>query len=264
MGEVEGLYWEEHGSSHGPPLILSAGLGGSGAYWTPNLAALAESHRIILYDHRGTGRSSRALAPDHSQEEMARDVLMLMDALDIGRAILVGHALGAVVALTLALAAPERLAGLVLVNGFARADDHFRNCMSTRLFLLRDSGLLAFVRAQPIFLYPARWIVDNLDRLRAEEDGHMLAFQGRDNLEARIDLLCAFHVLGRLREIRTPTLVVTAEDDMLVAASHAETLAGGIAGAALAVMARGGHACNVTDPEGFNRIVLGWLAGGTV
>lgn len=61
MAEAAGLYYEEHGS--GPPLILSAGLGGSGNYWLPNLPALAERYRVILYDHRGTGRSDRAL-PD--------------------------------------------------------------------------------------------------------------------------------------------------------------------------------------------------------
>ena len=63
MPELAGLFYEEHGPPDGPPLLLSPGLGGSGAYWAPNLAALAERHREILYDHRGTGRSDRALPP---------------------------------------------------------------------------------------------------------------------------------------------------------------------------------------------------------
>ena len=72
MGEISGLYWEERGPSDGPPLILSAGLGGSAAYWAPNLDALAADHRVILYDHRGTGRSSRDLAFNVSVDDMAR------------------------------------------------------------------------------------------------------------------------------------------------------------------------------------------------
>ena len=264
MPEVAGLYWEEHGPPDAPPLILSAGLGGSGAYWTPNVGALAGRHRIILYDHRGTGRSDRHLPPEMIEgmleEHMAADVLTLLDHLGIERAILAGHALGAIVGLTLALLAPERLAGLVVVNGFAKPDRHFFNCMDTRQALLRDSGIIQFVRAQPLFLYPARWIVENFDRIAAQETELCTGFQGKANLDGRINLLCAWGIDGRLDEIRTPTLIVGAEDDMLVAASHAERLAAGIPGARLAMM-RGGHACNVTEPETFNRIVLDWLAG---
>ena len=50
MPEAIGLYYEEHGPRDAPPLILSAGLGGAGAYWQPNLAALAERHRVVTYD----------------------------------------------------------------------------------------------------------------------------------------------------------------------------------------------------------------------
>jgi len=78
MGEVDGLYWEEHGPADGPPVILSPGLGGSAAYWAPNLAALTERHRVILYDHRGTGRSDRALPAELDVNDMADDVLALM------------------------------------------------------------------------------------------------------------------------------------------------------------------------------------------
>ncbi len=59
MPETAGLYYEEHGRADGVPLILSAGLGGSGNYWLPNLDALARYHRVVLYDHRGTGRSDQ-------------------------------------------------------------------------------------------------------------------------------------------------------------------------------------------------------------
>ncbi len=60
MPHAAGLYYEMHGPEDGAPLILSPGLGGSADYWAPNLAAFAEAHRVILYDHRGTGRSERA------------------------------------------------------------------------------------------------------------------------------------------------------------------------------------------------------------
>lgn len=254
-----GLYWEEHGPADAPPVILSPGLGGSAAYWTPNLAELASSHRVILYDHRGTGRSDRALPPDLDVDMMADDVLALMDGLGLERAGLVGHAAGGVIGLALALKAPERLERLVIVNGFAKAGPHFRRCMETRLALLHGSGVAAFVRAQPLFLYPARWISDNFARLEAEEEGQIAHFQGAANVEARIAALAAFDIEARLGEIATPTLLIAAEDDMLVPASCSERLAEGLPDATLAAMT-GGHACNVTEPIYFNHILREWLA----
>jgi aminoacrylate hydrolase len=259
MGEVAGLYYEEHGPADAAPVILSPGLGGSAAYWAPNLDALAERHRVILYDHRGTGRSDRVLKPGITVDDMADDVLALMEGLGIRRAGLVGHAAGGVIGLSIALRAPERLDRLVIINGFARPDPHFLRCFEARLNLLRGSGVAAFVRAQPIFLYPARWISANSALLDAEEAGHVEHFQGAANVEARVAALAAFDVDARLGEIRTPVLLIAAEDDMLVPASCSERLAEGLPHATLVPML-GGHACNVTEPVIFDKILRGWLA----
>lgn len=258
MGEVAGLYYEERGPVDGAPVILSAGLGGSGAYWAPNLASLAARHRVILYDHRGTGRSDRALQADLDVDDMADDVLALMDGLGLERASLIGHAAGGVIGLAIALRQPRRLASLVVVNGFAKADPHFLRCMETRLALLAHSGVVAFVQAQPLFLYPARWISGNWARLEAEEAGHVAHFQGPANVEARIRALATFDVADRLGEIQTPVLVIAAEDDMLVPDLCSERLERGLPHARLERM-RGGHACNVTAPDEFNRHLLEFL-----
>ena len=259
MGEIAGIYWEEHGPSNGPPLILSPGLGGSGTYWAPNLEALTAAHRVILYDHRGTGRSSRDLAFNVSVEDMANDVQLLMDGLGIASSTLVGHAAGGAIGLALALAAPPRLDGLVLINCWSRLDPHFARCFETRLALLRGSGVRAFIRAQPLFLYPARWISRNDALLAAEEAQQLQHFQGAPNVEARIAALTAFDVDARLADVRTETLLIAAEDDMLVPASCSERLADGLANATLTRMT-GGHACNVSEAELFNRILGDWLS----
>ena len=258
MGEIAGLYYEEHGPADGPPVILSPGLGGSGSYWAPNLAALAERHRVILYDHRGTARSDRALPPGLEVADMAEDVLAVMDGLGIARASLVGHAAGGVIGLSLAVSDPERLVSLVVINGFASPDPHFVRCMETRLALLEHSGALAFVRAQPLFLYPARWISENWARLEAQEAGHVAGFQGMANVEARIGALAAFDIEGRLNEIATPVLLIAAVDDMLVPDLCSEHLERELPHARLARMS-GGHACNVTEPDLFNRHLLEFL-----
>lgn len=257
MARIDGLYWEAHGS--GPPLILSAGLSGSGNYWLPNLPALAERHRVILYDHRGTGRSDRVLPERVTVEQMGDDILALVAGLGLKSATIIGHAAGAAAGLAAALAAPGRIARLVLVNGWSAPDPHFLRCFEARLALLRNSGPRAYLRAQPLFLYPANWISEHAERLAAEDEIHLAHFSGAEAYEKRIAALAAFDVDARLGEITAPTLALAVADDMLVPSNCSKRLAEGIAGARLATMHWGGHACNVTDPDNFNRLVLDFL-----
>jgi aminoacrylate hydrolase len=256
---IEGLYFEEHGPRDGPAVILSAGLGGSGAYWRPNLAALAERHRIILYDHRGTGRSDRALASGLKVEDMADDVIALMDGIGLERAHFIGHAAGGLIGLMVALRTPERLASLVAVNAWTRLDPHFARCFEARLAVLRDTGPRAYLRAQPIFLYPATWSSEHRNELEVELEDQLAHFQGSENLEKRVAALQAFYLDDRLGEIGTPVLAVAAKDDVLVPWTCTPAYADRIASATTRLMEWGGHACNVTDPDTFNRLVLEFL-----
>ena len=266
MAEAAGLYYEDHGQGDGPPLILSPGLGGSADYWRPNLKALTEgyrgSNRVILYDHRGTGRSDRALPGVITVENMGRDILGLMDALGIPKATIVGHAAGGVAALALALEAPERVERLIVVNGWAKADPHSLNCFAIRRAMLHGAGPEAYVRAQPIFLYPGSWFYG---RTQAEDDADVEAalahFPGVETVEKRIAALAAFDIAERLGEIDTPVLAIAAYDDLLVPWAATRRLVQGLPHAAHAFMPYGAHALNVTDPDRFHEIVLLWLAG---
>ena len=258
MPHAAGLYYETHGADDAPPLILSSGLGGSARYWKPNIPALAEHYRVIAYDHRGTGRSDRALPDVVTVDDFADDILALMDALAIERASIVGHAAGGVAGLALALKAPERLDKLIVVNGWAKADPHFLRCFEARLNLLRYAGVEAFLRAQPIFLYPAAWISAHTADLDAQLPHQLADFPGLATMEKRIAALAAFDISSRLADLPTTVLALTAHDDMLVPYTASRAFAA-IPGIAHAGMPWGGHACNVTDPATFNRIVLDFL-----
>ena len=259
MPEAGGLYYEVHGPEGAPPLILSSGLGGSASYWAPNLPALAEHFRTLVYDHRGTGRSDRALPDVVTVEQFADDMLLLMDAVGWSRASVVGHAAGGVAGLALALKAPERLDRLVVVNGWAKADPHFLRCFEARLNLLRHSGVEAFLRAQPIFLYPADWISANTAALDAELPHQIASFPGAEAMEKRIAALAAFDVTGRFGEVPEGVFVLVAEDDMLVPSSAGLRLHRGLKSRRMEAMPTGGHACNVTDPAYFNHLALDFL-----
>jgi aminoacrylate hydrolase len=257
LAEAAGLYYEEHGSLAAPPLILSSGLGGSASYWAPNILALAEHFRVIGYDHRGTGRSDRTLPDIVTVDDLADDMLALMDALGITHAHIVGHAAGGIAGLALALKAPERLDRLVVINGWASPDPHFLRCFEARLALLRYAGVEAFLRAQPIFLYPAEWISAHTDELDAELPHQLASFPGVAAMEKRIAALAAFDISSRLTELPPDIMTLAAKDDMLVPASASHPFYA-VPGAGAAEMT-GGHACNVTNPETFNRLILDFL-----
>lgn len=261
MPEAAGLYYEVHGRDDAPPLILSSGLGGSADYWKPNLRAFAAHFRTVVYDHRGTGRSDRTLPEGLTVAHLAADILALMDALEIRKAHVVGHAAGGVAGLSLALTAPQRLAKLVVVNGWTRPDPHFLRCFAARLALLRDSGPEAFLRAQPIFLYPAAWISEHHAELEGELPHQLAAFPGRATMEARIAALARFDISNWLRDLPPGILALSARDDMLVPHTASDAFEA-VPGAAQAWMGWGGHACNVTDPGTFNLLVLDYLRAG--
>lgn len=259
MPHAAGLYYELQGPEHGAPLVLSSGLGGSADYWKPNIEALSEDRRVLTYDHRGTGRSERGLPANLTADDFAEDIIALMDAVGWQRASLVGHAAGGVAGLRLARKEPDRIDRLVVVNGWIKADPHFLRCFEARLNLLRHSGIEAFLRAQPIFLYPAEWISAHIDALDAELPHQLAAFPGAETMERRIGALAKFDASAWIATLKNPTLALGAYDDMLVPWTCSEALAAANPCIRRANMAWGGHACNVTDPDTFNRIVLDFL-----
>lgn len=90
-----------------PVVVLSAGLGGGGGYWLAQRAALEEQYQLVSYDHNGTGENAGPLPADYSMATMAGELFSALQAAGIARFALVGHALGALIGLQLALDRPE-------------------------------------------------------------------------------------------------------------------------------------------------------------
>jgi aminoacrylate hydrolase len=261
MPHAAGLWYEWHGPDDGEVLILSAGLGGSATYWAANLSVLAARYRVLLYDHRGTGRSDRALPDVVTIEDMASDVAALMDALGVAHARFLGHALGGIIGLALARAEPGRIDRLVVVNGWARLDPYTARCFDVRLDLLRGSGPRAYLRAQPIFLYPPGWISAHSARLDEEAEVQLAHFPGVESIEKRIAALRAWNPGEALTEIQSPVLVLATADDALVPSHAARELCALLPNHSRMLQFGGGHAANLTEPEDFYDRVLPWLAG---
>ena len=110
------LSGEEAGS--GPPIVLLHGLTATRRYVVMGSRSLERSgHRVISYDARGHGRSSPAEAPDeYRYGDLVDDLEAVLDHLDVERAVLAGASMGAHTLLALALRAPQRVAGMVVIT----------------------------------------------------------------------------------------------------------------------------------------------------
>lgn len=240
-------------------VVVSAGLGGLAHFWRPQLDVLAAEFRVITYDHRGTGRNAALLPQLYSIGTMADDVLEILNGVEVGHCHFIGHALGGLVGLELALREPTRVSSLILANSWAKPNLHTERCFAMRRELLKNSGIAAYVRAQPIFLYPADWLEEHAAQIAQEEAAGIRNFQGESNLLSRMDALLRFDITDGLPRIAAPTLVTASQDDVLVPWTCSRFLAGQLPNAELWLSPKGGHAFTVVEPAAFNERMLAFL-----
>lgn len=243
----------------GDPVLLVAGLGGSASYWSPNVPAFSQHHRVILHDHRGTGGSTRSEMA-YTVELMADDLLRTMDALKIEKAHLVGHSTGGAIGLVLGAIAPERIASLVLYGSWAVLDPQMDQCISLRRRILQGMGEAEYHRATPVFLYPPAYVRDSKIALEKEIQAAIAGSPSRTIMDARAAAVLAFDGRPYLERILCPTMVLVAHDDILTPPYSSDFLAEHIAGAKLVKVPYGGHAYSRVEPAKFNDIVLKFLA----
>lgn len=255
IGDAE-IYYEEHGT--GETVLLVAGLGGAGAYWNPNLPGFSSRYRTIVHDHRGTGQSTQSRIK-YSIEQMADDLLRLMDALGIEKAHLVGHSTGGAIGQVLALDHPERLKSLVIYASWTRSDPFMRRVMAARRSLVTDTGSLAYLQTTPVFLYPDWWVNANDALLVQREQRGEQTFPPAEIASSRIDAVLAFDRADSLHNIRTPSLVLCARDDFLTPPYFSEALAREIPDSELVILPNGGHACSEVVVDRFNRVVFDFI-----
>jgi pimeloyl-ACP methyl ester carboxylesterase len=237
------LHVEDEGA--GEPTVLIHGFGLDARLWDVEAAHLARTRRVIRYDLRGFGRSSLPAGPFSH----ADDLLALLDRLDIARAHLVGLSLGGGVALDAAIAHPDRVRTLVLldsiVSGFIWRDD--RAVMQAAWAAGRASGVpaaraswLANPLFAPALAHPTAGV-----RLRMLVDAYSGWHWVNQNPVRMLDP----PALGRLAEVRAPTLVLVGELDLADFRHLAERLRREIPGARGRVLPGVGHMCNLEAPD---------------
>jgi aminoacrylate hydrolase len=254
------LYYERHGM--GFPVVLISGLGGFASFWQDQVAAFAKKFDVVTFDHRGIGQSDPGRT-GYTVERMAADAIGLLDALDIKRAHVVGHSAGGAIAQVLAIERPNRVASVVLSATWTKADAYFRRLFTLRKEVLQRLGPSVYLQSTTLFVFPSWWIARNNERLRQAEAQSLAAFAPAEIVASRIDAVLAFDRTSELERIKTPTLVIGAEDDIVAPSYFSEELARLIPAAEVKIFPRGGHFFTQVRAREFNNAVLPFLVSHT-
>ncbi len=251
---------QEYGE--GEPLLIINGTTQSLGFWAEVAPILAGRHRVITYDLRGMGASERG-SGEISVASLAADARGLLEVLDVERAHVLGYSLGSAIAQELVLAAPERVASLVLYCTWARTDGFQRAVITGLAHPWRTGDIEAALGALGIAFSPQ--LLDSPEFGQLVEQLLPLFPSTEQQIRTTVeqwDADLAHDTLDRLGSISAPTLVVAGEQDLLTPPWHGRQVADTIPGAQLHVFTGPGssHALGVERVEEFLPLVQGFIA----
>ncbi|WP_211177946.1 alpha/beta fold hydrolase [Pseudonocardia acidicola] len=250
------LYFEEIGE--GEPLLLISGQGLDHGFWDPIREGFAQTHRVISFDNRGTGRSDEPHEPPYTTRGMAADAVAVLDHLGVERVHAYGHSMGGRIAQWLGIDHGDRLGALVL-GGTTPGSAHgvARPAAVTARFVRRPRDEQeALDKWGPLF-FSADWAAAHQDLVRrlfvdnplsaAARRLHYGASEGHDSW-------------ADLPRISCPTLVLHGGADVLNVPGNAELLAERIPGAELRMLPGAGHGYQFEFEAEATAAVLDFLA----
>jgi 3-oxoadipate enol-lactonase len=242
----------------GEPIIFIHGILVSGKSWEPQIDYFSKNHQVIVCDLRGHGEST-ATQDTYTVELFTKDIVALLDELNVERVICCGHSFGGMVAQELALSYPERVSALILVETVhgswvfptdAIMGATMRACIP--IFMSVEDQINLFSRYFTMF-GPSYGEV--LSYIQQETVRHI---NDAINFENILQASFTFSSRLRLEQISCPTLVMVGQN-FVQTHFHAYEMAWRIPNANLKTIPNAGHVLNWDDPETFNRFISEFL-----
>jgi pimeloyl-ACP methyl ester carboxylesterase len=253
------LYYEDTGGP-GEPIIFSHGLLWDSHLFSRQIEALKGRYRCIAYDHRGQGRSTVPRGKGIDLRTVYEDAVAFIQALGVAPCHFVGLSMGGFVGLRLAARHPELLRSLVLLDTSADAESMWnlpRNWLLTAT--THWLGLRPVVDSIMSIYFGQTFLKDPARAAEREELRRQLARNPRDVWQAMRGVITRRGVKEELSLIRTPTLIVVGEEDVVTKPELAELLHSRIAGSRLVVLPHVGHMSNLEQPELVNTAIAKFL-----
>jgi 3-oxoadipate enol-lactonase len=256
--EVDGrsTYLERRGS--GRPVVLVHALGMSVRSWDPVAERLARAAEVIAYDYRGHGRTEKGIAGTCAIPELTDDLAALLARLGLGQVLVVGLAVGAMIAQQLAVEHPGAVAALVLASPRSELDGPGAAYNAERAATVEARGMRAVLDATIARAFPPEYARRHPDRLQAFR-GEFLA-NDPHGYAAVCRGLGTFCLTPRLREIACPTLLLPGEVDRLCPPEQARAMQARIPGARCETLTGVGHFSAIEAPASFAERCLAFVS----
>lgn len=248
-----GLAYDDEGSGDGAALVFIHGWTANRHRWDRQMDHFKSGRRVIRLDLRGHGESDKPVER-YSIDGLAEDVRRLLDGRGVERFIPVGHSMGGMIAQKLALAHPDRVERVVLVDSLGR------------MVYNRGRGLVMTVSKR---LPYNRFVAANIQRAfkagypREEIRGYIAASQAtpRHVVMSCFDAMREFDVLEQAGRIQVPVLLVHGYYDIQFPPREALRLAARCRDAVVKILDTG-HESPVEDPAALTAAIEGFLARG--
>lgn len=240
------------GRDGGPTLMLSNSLGTTMQMWEPQMAALTKLFRVVRYDRRGHGKSGPAGTA--SMERYGKDVLAILDDLNIDRVHWCGLSMGGMVGQWLGANAPERFDRIILSNTSSYYPDPTN--WHNRIKAVQEGGLAAVADA-----VIAGWLTADFREREPAVTAHLKAMLLASPVEGYLAACEALSTLDQralLPKIKSPTLVIAGRHDMATPVAAGEYIRSQIPGASLTIL-DAAHISNVEQSHAFTDAVVGFL-----
>ena len=239
------LYYESHGK--GKPVVFSHAWLEDCSIWGPQVSHFAKNYAMILYDHRGHGRSDNDPEGDYSVQALSNDLHSLIQKLKLEKPIIVGFSLGGMAAMLFALEHPDKISKLVLVGTTAK----MTLPLSIRFFRV-IRGLLPYetflrMSCKYKFYKPSTQNVDE-EFVRASKVDNSVAFECWKEFTENYD------VRDQVSQIKIPTLIIVGEKDK-VNLESSRYLNQEIKGSELHIITDSGHLIMIEKTQEFNQIL---------
>ncbi|HUK65091.1 MAG TPA: 3-oxoadipate enol-lactonase [Dongiaceae bacterium] len=241
----------EEGPADAPVVVLSGSLGSTLEMWDPQVPALSERYRVIRYDHRGHGGSPVPPGP-YAIEDLAGDLLALLDDRGVARAHLCGASLGGQVAMWIAAHAPDRADRLVLCctcAWFGPPEPWIE-----RAATVRAEGTGAVAAAVVGRWFTPAFAEDN--PALVGETRAMIAATPAEGYAACAETVGATDLRPDLAAIRAPTLVIAGAQDPAVPSERTQDLADGIPDCRVEVLDPAAHLASVEQADRVTELIL--------
>lgn len=245
------LHYREAGK--GPTVILLHGLGGDGSRWASTMSALAGEFHVIALDQIGFGESDKPLV-NYNHGLLAEFLVEFMNTIEVPKASLVGHSMGAFVGTFVAVHRPEKIDRLILVDGGSLETPP----RSLHLVQIQNGTSLAETREYfELMFFDKKRVTDQLVRdnyLRRLRVSYTISRMQ----EARAKGL-AIVTQEQAARIQSPTLILWGKHDALLPATDADMLDRVIPNSRTVLLEKSGHIPQVEQPEEFNQLVREFL-----